>query len=81
MKKVRKLVNICLIYGQELGVLFFDSLYVTVERPSVRVSHRSTATAPDGFAAERPAGRRYIIIRINGSHICYTNCCIRDFVA
>jgi len=37
-------------------------VYETVERspvrPAVCLSHRSTAAACDGFAAERPAGRR-----------------------
>jgi len=37
-----------------------SSVYETVERPSVCLSHRSTAAAAcGGFAAERPAGRRY----------------------
>jgi len=35
-------------------------VYVTIERPSVCLSHRSTAaTAAGGFAAERRANRRY----------------------
>ena len=35
-------------------------VYVTVERPSVCLSRQSTAaTVAGGFAAERPAGRRY----------------------
>jgi len=37
-----------------------STVYVTVERPSVCLSHSSTAaTAAGGFAAERPAGRRH----------------------
>jgi len=37
-----------------------DRVSVTVGRPSIRLSHRSTAAnAAGGFAAERPAGRRY----------------------
>jgi len=35
-----------------------SSVYETVERPSVCLSHRSAA-ACGGFVAERPAGRRY----------------------
>ena len=34
-----------------------QGLLLLTERPSVRLSHRSTATTPvGGFAAERPAG-------------------------
>jgi len=38
-------------------------VYETVERPSVRLSHRSTAAAAcGGFAAKRHAGRKYLTI-------------------
>jgi len=37
-----------------------NRVYETVERPSICLSHRSTAAAvAGGFAAERPADRRY----------------------
>jgi len=38
----------------------WSRVYETVGRLSVSLSHRSTAaTAVGGFAAERPAGKRY----------------------
>ena len=45
-----------------------QSVYETVKRPSVCLSRRSTAaTACGGFAAERPAGRRYRQIAGDGA--------------
>jgi len=47
-------------------------VYVAVERLSVRLSHRSTAAAvAGGFAAKRPAGRRY---QSSAAGAAYTSC-------
>ena len=47
-----------------------NKVYVMVGCPSVRLSHRSTAAAAArGFAAERPADRRYQSIAVGASAV------------